>query len=430
MRIAFIVGRFPALSQTFILRQVTGLLDRRHDVEIFAQSPGKDPVTHGDFEKYGLSNRTCYLNAHVSSPNGLARVAERLGCLVANFHKNPTAVLKTLNVVRFGKSALSLGVFRAVTSFLDKGPYDIVHCQFGPLGNLGLLLKDTGLLGGKLVTSFRGYDISSYTKAHGEHIYRDLFSRGDLFLCVSERIKERAIKLGCDPRKVIVHGSGVEVTKAYLHPRGPKNNGKTKIVTVARLVEKKGLEYGIQAVAKILERRRNVEYHIAGEGPLRDRLQSLVQRLNAGDHIRLLGWKTQAEVTELLRTSDILLAPSVTTSAGDEEGIPGVVMEAFVQGLPVIGTHHAGIPEVVKDGKSGFLVPERDVEALAAKLERLIEFPELRFAMGQNGRAFVEEHYDVDRLNDRLVKIYQQLLDGELPPATRQPQLHVSPGLS
>jgi colanic acid/amylovoran biosynthesis glycosyltransferase len=100
-------------------------------------------------------------------------------------------------------------------------------------------------------------------------------------------------------------------------------------------------------------------------------------------------------------------------------------MEAFAQGVPVISTYHAGIPEVVKDGESGFLVPERDADTLAEKLERLIEHPKLRVAMGRNGRRFVEEHYDIDKLNDRLVKIYQQLLDGELPPVTAP--LHATP---
>jgi colanic acid/amylovoran biosynthesis glycosyltransferase len=414
MRIAFIVGRFPSLSQTFILRQITGLLDRGHDVEVFAHNPGNDPTTHGDIEKYGLRKRTIYLNAYGSSPNRIVRLTGSVGLLIANFHKAPTTVLKTLDVTRFGKKALSLEVLRAVAPFLEKGPYDIVHCQFGTFGNLGLLLKDAGLLHGKLVTSFRGYDISSYTQRHGEHIYRDLFSRGDLFLCVSDTIKEKLVRLGCDPRKVIVHRSGAELKKLDLPVRGPRSNGKTRIVTIARLIEKKGIEYGIKAVANI-SKQRDVEYDIAGEGPLRDRLQALIDELNAGDNIKLLGWKTQAEVADLLKASHILLAPSVTTKKGDEEGIPGVIMEAFAQGLPVASTYHAGIPEVVQNGESGFLVQERDVDSLAERLEQLIEHPGLRFAMGQNGRRFVEAHYDVDKLNDCLVRIYQQLLDGDLP---------------
>ena len=321
---------------------------------------------------------------------------------------------------------MTLGVLRSVAPFLDRGPYDIVHCQFGTLGHLGLLLKETGLVRGKLVISFRGYDISSYTKARGSHVYGELFRKGDLFLCVSEHIREKIVRLGCDPQKAIVHRSGAAVKKSDLPSNGPRNNGNIRIVSIARLVEKKGIQYGIQAVAKVLKRRGDIDYHIAGSGPLGDELQRLIAELNAEKNIKLLGWRTQAEVAELLKSSDVLLAPSVTTEEGDEEGIPGVIMEAFAEGLPVVTTYHAGIPEVAKDGESGFLVPERDPDALAEALERLVEMPELRVSMGRNGRRFVEEHYDIDKLNDHLVKIYQQLLDGELPSIASQ--LQVSPG--
>jgi colanic acid/amylovoran biosynthesis glycosyltransferase len=415
MRIAFIVGRFPALSQTFILRQVTGLLERGHDVEIFAQQPGDDPVKHRDIETFELMKRTRYLNASASSTSKLSESAKRTRLLLDSLYRKPAVAVRALNVIKFRKSALTLGVLRAVAPFLDRGPYDIVHCQFGTLGHLGLLLKETGLIRGKLVTSFRGYDISSYTNAHGSQVYRDLFCRGDLFLCVSEHIRGKIVRLGCDPQKAIVHGSGAEVKTFDLPLSGSRTRGNTRIVSIARLVEKKGIEYAIRAVAKILERRWDIDYHIAGSGPLSDGLQRLIDELKAGKNIKLLGWKTQDEIADLLKSSDILLVPSITTEAGEEEGIPGVIMEAFALELPVVATYHAGIPEVARDGESGLLVPEREPHALAEAIERLVERPELRATMGRNGRKFVEEHYDIDRLNDRLVKIYRQLLDGELP---------------
>ena len=123
----------------------------------------------------------------------------------------------------------------------------------------------------------------------------------------------------------------------------------------------------------------------------------------------------------------MLLAPSVTTENGDEEGIPGVIMEAFAQGLPVVSTRHAGIPEVVQDGESGFLVPERDVDGLAEKLQCLVERPALRSAMGRKGRNFVDEYYNIEKLNDRLVYLYQKLLHGEIPNMTAK--LCISPEL-
>ena len=427
MRIGFVVDQFPALSQTFVLRQITGLLDRGHEVDIFAYSSGNEPVTHPDVGKYGLLGRTYYLTACACSDPAPLRLIKRIGLIFTNFHKNPTVVLKTLNITKFGKGALLLQVLCQITPFLGKGPYDIIHCQFGNLGELGLLLKDTGLFRGKLVTSFRGYDISSWVRSNGHDIYWDLFQRGDLFLCVSEHIKEKLIKLGCDEKKIIVHRSGVETKKHRVRPPIATRNGNVTVSTVARLNEKKGIEYGIRAVAKVLEKHQQVEYNIAGDGPIRGQLQHLITELKVGDHVRLLGWKPQDEIAELLQKSDILLAPSVTAENGDEEGIPGVIMEAFAQKLPVVSTLHAGIPEMVHDGESGFVVPERDIDALAERIEELIKRPELRVAMGQSGRDLVEQHYDIRKLNDRLVEIYQQLLSEDSGCLTSRLQTYSDP---
>jgi colanic acid/amylovoran biosynthesis glycosyltransferase len=409
MRIAFVVDQFPALSQTFVLRQIAGLLERGHRVDIFSCSQGDESLRHPEIEKYGLLNRTYYLTACACSQSGPLRFMKRLLLLFASFHKNPAVVLKTLNVLKFGKGALLLQVLCQVAPFLGKGPYDIIHCQFGNLGTLGLLLKDTGLSHGKVITSFRGYDISSYPKSHGNTVYTDLLRRGDLFLCVSEHIKEKLIRFGCDERNIVVHRSGVDTKNDRLRLRSVGRNEPVKILTVARLTEKKGVEYGIRAIAQVLPKCQRIEYMIAGDGPLKDKLQALIGELELEKSVRLLGWKSQDDIAALLQNSDILLAPSVTTDNGDEEGIPGVIMEAFAHGLPVVSTQHAGIPEVVKDRESGLLAPERDVDAMAKNLLALIEDPVLQSRMGQEGRKFVTMHCNIESLNDRLVEIYQNL---------------------
>jgi colanic acid/amylovoran biosynthesis glycosyltransferase len=413
MKIAFVVNQFPCLSETFVLRQITGLFDRGHEVDVFAYGAGQDPVRHGAVEKYGLLSRTSYLNHCACSHSAAIRVVKRFGLFVTHFHKDPWAVLKALNVRRFGKGALLLQLFCQIAPFLTKGPYDVIHCQFGNLGQLGLLLKDTGVFAGKLVTSFRGYDASSYVKAHGNHVYDDLFKRCDLFLCVSSHIRDRLIRLGCDEQKIIVHRSGVTTKKSFFPPRSVDSGGKLKILTVARLEEKKGVEYGIRAVAHVLNKNPRIEYKIAGDGPMREQLRCLIDELNVGDHVALVGWRSEAEIVKLFQTSDILLAPSITATSQDQEGIPGAIIEACAHGLPVIATAHAGIPEVIEDGRSGFLVPERDAEALAERLDLLTNRPELRLSMGRIGRQFVEANYDIEKLNDRLVEIYESVPDGE-----------------
>ncbi len=129
------------------------------------------------------------------------------------------------------KQLLFLQILCQIVPFLDKDPYDILHCQFGPIGEFGLLLRDTGVFHGKIVTSFRGFDISSYVKEQGENTYQDLFRRGDLFLCVSEHIKADLIRLGCDREKIIVHRSGIDPNTFTVIPREPKKGGKTTILT-------------------------------------------------------------------------------------------------------------------------------------------------------------------------------------------------------
>ena len=118
---------------------------------------------------------------------------------------------------------------------------------------------------------------------------------------------------------------------------------------------------------------------------------------------------------ELMKGADILLAPSVTGRDGDQEGIPVVLMEALAQRLPVISTFHSGIPELIRDGDSGLLVPERDVDALAEKIEYLMTHAELWSEMGEAGRGYVERHYDINELNNQLVRLYQGLLEEGIP---------------
>jgi colanic acid/amylovoran biosynthesis glycosyltransferase len=216
------------------------------------------------------------------------------------------------------------------------------------------------------------------------------------------------IELGCDERKVIVHRAGVDTARFEYRPRTRKS-GPVRLLTIARLVEIKGIDYAIHAVANAMKRGQDLQYKIAGDGPLRNSLEGLIEKLGVGDKIKLLGWQDQEGVIGLLREADILLAPSVTGGDGNQEGIPVVLMEALAQGIPVIATRHSGIPELVRDGEAGFLVPERDSEALGDKLVYLIEHPELWSEMGRRGHNYVKEHYNIDRLNDRLVEVYRQL---------------------
>ena len=412
MKIAFFVDSFPNVSETFVLNQVTGLIDRGHDVHIYARKVESNPIVHSDVVKYDLGTRTY---AHGDRPeimrkNPAIRLLKVPGMVIGNFRQNLPILIKSLNVHQFGRRALTLRLFYRAQPFLGNGgAYDVVHCHFGPNGNLAAGLKRLGVLRGHLITTFHGYDLSKYVKKRGANVYQDLFEHGDLFLPVSNHWKNVLIRMGCHPNKIRLHRMGIETKDFKFVPRRPKYGQDVIVLTVARLVEKKGVAYAIRALAKAREEFHNLRYIIVGDGLLRQDLESLIVRLDLADCVEMVGWKPQHEVRELMKTADLLLAPSVTDSDGNQEGIPVVLMEALAHGLPVISTYHSGIPELVKDGVFGFLVSERHVTALADRLIYLASHQELWAEMARAGREYVESYYDVEKLNNRLIALYEGL---------------------
>jgi colanic acid/amylovoran biosynthesis glycosyltransferase len=416
MKIAFLVWRFPILSEAFILNQITGLIDRGHEVRIYALNglPENLSKVHPVIEEYHLLERTYY--PPTRPDNYLWRVLKAIGLLFANLDKGSLSCLQLLNVFKYDWQVTSLKwLYRAIPLLQDRS-YDIIHCQFGTLGNMGLVFRQTGLLQGKLITTFRGIDISSYVREQGDGVYEQLFQEGDFFLANCEFFRNRAIALGCHPEKIVVHGSGIDCSKFTFTPRYLPNDKRVRIATTGRLVEKKGIEYAIHAIAKLSCSHQNLEYNIIGDGPLKEHFQKLIAELNIGHIVNLVGWKQQQEIIEILNNSQIFIAPSITAADGNQDAPVNTLKEAMAMGLPVISTFHGGIPELVQDGISGFLVPERDADAIAEKLDYLISHPEIWEKMGRAGRARVEEKYDMNKLNNELVEIYQQLLNSKSTP--------------
>jgi len=153
MKVAFIVSGFPILSQTFILNQITGLLDLGHDVQIFARINPNEPKIHPDVDKYHLIERTHYMPQ--IPKNLIKRRLKAIYLIITNFHKSPLKILKSLNIPKYRKDTLSL--IYTLIPFLDK-KFDIIQCHFGSCGNLGSYLIHIGVQG-KLVTMFHGYDV-------------------------------------------------------------------------------------------------------------------------------------------------------------------------------------------------------------------------------------------------------------------------------
>jgi colanic acid/amylovoran biosynthesis glycosyltransferase len=289
-------------------------------------------------------------------------------------------------------------------AFRGEGPFGVIHAHFGPNGVRAVRLRERRVIAGPVLTSFYGYDVGRPGARDG---YDQLFAQGDLFIALSEEMRDRLVSLGCPQQRIAVHRLGIDLDR--LRPRQHGTNRRLEILSIARLVPKKGIEDGLRAVAELAKRGRDVAYTIVGDGPLRGRLEQRARELDVGRLVNFTGARPANEIPQFLGAADVLLAPSVTAGDGDAEGTPVAILEAQAAGIPVVSTLHAGIPEIVEDSRSGFLVAEGDVPALTEKLAELSDNPSLRATMGIAGRAIVMGKHDIRVLNQELARIYASL---------------------
>ena len=402
MKVLFLLGTFPEISQTFILNQITGLIDLGVDVRILAGFRTSQNVLHKDIKKYELLDRAIFYD---KSDTNYSRISTALKVIFRNFRKNYRHIINPLK-------CMSLHDLFLVDFFLNnKEKYDLVHAHFGQTGILGARLKEWGLYKGKLITSFYGYDTSGFLSRSNHNIYNRLFKFGDLFISLSKHMNHQLLKLGCPCEKIVTHHIGVN---PLLFENRKNAVSKTiKLLSVARLVEKKGIYYAIKAFKKAINvlDETKVEYNIVGDGYLKSEYQNLIEKEGIEDKVQILGWKTQDEIRSTVHNSNIFILPSTTTREGDMEGTPVSIMEAMSCGKPVISTYHSGIPELINDSISGYLVPEKDIETLADRMIDLISKPESWNQMGMEGRKHIEKYYNINKLNIELLNIYRSIIN-------------------
>lgn len=178
------------------------------------------------------------------------------------------------------------------------------------------------------------------------------------------------------------------------------------IVGVGRLVEKKGFADLIDACAKLVERGREFRCEIIGSGDQQADLRARIERLNLAQRVELVGSLPQSEVTRRLHQSAVLAAPCVVGKDGNRDGLPTVLLEAMALGTPCVSTYVTGIPEVVRDGDTGLLVPPENSAALATALERLLADADLRVRLAINARSLIEQDFNVQRSTARLRRLF------------------------
>jgi colanic acid/amylovoran biosynthesis glycosyltransferase len=400
VRIAFIVGGFPLISETFILNQITGLMDLGHEVDIYARRSSPDRAVHPEVEKYGLLGRTRWFNLPLTR---WGRVKRAGATFLRTFPRHPLAMLLCLNAPVREFLAVLNNIMHA-PPFLE-GKYDMVMCHFGGNGIDFIFLKDL-LPRLKFVTMFHKGDILLGDERTAA-VYRHLPEQGDVFLAISESWNRRKlIEFGFDARRIRLHPIGVDTRRIPFQVREPCGN-RFEILTVARLHPEKGIEHGLRAVAAPMASRPSAEvrYRIIGDGEDRDRLAALVETLGLSAVAEFLGPLPTPDVIVWMDASHVFLLPSLA------EATPTVLLEAQAAGLPILATDVGGVRDIVAH-RAGFLVPAADPDALADRLTEMIDHPECWPTMGRAGCRFVEERHDIVELDARLAALFEHLVAG------------------
>jgi len=255
-----------------------------------------------------------------------------------------------------------------------------------------------------LVAHFHGYDAHIHKVVEESQGYRSLFAFASALVVVSRSMEQRLLDLGAPREKVIYNCYGIDVER---FTAGAPTEAPPHFLAIGRFVDKKAPALTLFAFRAVVDQRPEARLTMVGHGPLWEACRQLVVALRLETHVDLCGVQSQERVAELLRSSRAFVQHSVVTQDGDSEGTPLAVLEAMASGIPVVGTRHAGIGDVVKHGERGLLCDELDVDAMAANMLRLVDDPDLSGTMGRAGRAYVEQHH---RIEDRIASL-QEILD-------------------
>jgi len=409
-KVAYLMSRFPKVSETFILYEILELQRLGLQIEIFPLLRQNEEVQHS--EVASLLERV-WLTQFLSAEVGAAQVywlfrrpLAYLGTWVRVLWENlpsPRFFLRALAVVplaaAFARRMQKLGVAH-------------VHAHWATHPTLAAYV----------IRRLTGLPYSFTAHAHDIHVDQTMLAekikKASFVVTISDynlRLLTELYGKEASDRTVVIR-CGVD--SELFRPRsGTRENSTFTIVCVAQLEVKKGHRYLLEACA-LLEA-RGVEFRclLIGEGELRPTIEARIAELGLQHRVEVAGARPRSQVLEALAEADVMVLPSIVDPQGQQEGIPVALMEAMAMELPVVATSISGIPELVEHGQSGLLVPQRDAPALFEALHMLCETAGIRSELGSAARAKVLQEYDLRHNAEKLALRLRQELDAEHVPS-------------
>ncbi len=401
--ILFKIWKFPRLSETFIVNQVILALKMGYEVKILTEELtdiSKNANTKL-FEEYKLSEKIIIEDYKIAQQKS-TRIFNAAWLLMKNISLLP-------HFIKYYKESDKKGLLPLYEFFFYKDfrKFDTIHLQFGTNKHPVDVMKKTGYLKSRVIVSFHGHDLyfPINNRIPNNGYYDRLFEAADYLVANTPFLKEKLLTLNAPEKKIEIIPVAVD-TSIFKPNIGKNEHEKFRLVTVGRLDELKGQEYGIRAVNLLLKKGFFVEYTIAGSGVYQEKLKNLIEELGLTRDVFLKGRVSPDEVTRLFQDSDIFLMTSVTNSEGMEDSQGLVTAEAQACGLPVVAFDTGGVKYTLIDGETGFHCKEKDLDCFTEKIEILIRNDALRKNMGTNARHFIQMEYSDESVIDKWNNIY------------------------
>jgi glycosyltransferase involved in cell wall biosynthesis/SAM-dependent methyltransferase/GT2 family glycosyltransferase len=397
LRIGYVVSRFPALSETFVLRELVEI-DRQPGVhcEVLSLFPEAAEPVHPAAREWvarrkraspaGAIGALAYWAGH--RPLRLAAV---VSAVIGDYVRSPRLL---------GRALVAVGCALQHARRLRADPMDHLHAHFATYPALAAW------------TCWRmvGIPYSFTAHAHDIFVHR---------LGLRRRIDEAAFCVGISEHNArilrdVAAGRGSDVHVVHcgiapelyaMRPRAPRAGEPIRVACVAALKDYKGHRVLLDAIGRLARDGHAVDVDLVGDGPLRGELERQAARLDLVDHVRFLGALTEPEVADVVDRADVFVLASRIQRDGDTDGIPVALMEAMASGLPVVASDVSGVPELVRHGETGLLAPVDDDAALADTLRNILLDPDAAIERARAGRALVEDRFDVAGQALRLLEL-------------------------
>lgn len=398
MKLAYFVNDQPKPSHTFIRREILALERLGQPVVRYALRGWQDTLV--DPDDVAEQQQTHYVLR-----GGLLRLAlTTIRFALTRPGRFASGLRRMVQVAHKGSRtwlhhAVSLAEACQIVFWCERDGIEHVHAHFGTNSTEVVMLARA--LGGP------GY---SFT-VHGADEWdqpkqlklREKLQHASFGVAISSFTRAQLARWARpeDRDKIHVVHCGLDAS-AFNGPRTPVPEN-VRVVCVGRLCVEKGQDTLVMAVAELVRKGMHVDLELVGDGPLRERIESIIKTHGLQSYVTLSGWASSAQVFEKLRGARLMALPSTS------EGLPVVLMEALALGRPVLTTYIAGIPELIRDGCEGFLIPSGDVAALVVALEKALKTStEELTRMAQSGHARVLERHSVDTEAGKLLELFRR----------------------